>query len=189
MVSSIVKRIWRHAPCSWRSRLWSIRADRLSSMASSSSPMPKQTSAIASSVQPPTKTQPPEECLAIRGQQRIAPGNRAAQRSAGRYGRSRGPPVRSASGRYSCTRSAGGAKSLLRAAASSIASGRPSSRAQIALIAARSSSPGANSGLEARYRSTNSRTASESQGRERVADVTPAVRSTAAFGPPFSAAG
>ena len=55
------------------------------------------------------------------------------------------------------------------AAASSIASGRPSSRRQMAATSAAFSSVSAKSGFTARARSTNSATAAERRARSRVA--------------------
>ena len=100
-----------------------------------------------------------EQAAARGGQQRVAPVE-AARSVCCRRGRSRGPPVSSASRERSSGSSARGEYSPIRAAASSMASGRPSSAAQISPTAASSSASGAKSERTAWARAMNSRTAS-----------------------------
>ncbi len=73
---------------------------------------------------------------------------------------SRGPPVRRSKRCSSRARSACGESSFARAAASSIASGRPSSLTQISAIAGAFALVTAKSAFTARARSTKSATAS-----------------------------
>ena len=102
---------------------------------------------------------------ARRGSARPGRAGRSSSRSsraasAGAPGRSRGPPARRSRRCSSRASSACGESSLARAAASSIASGRPSRRTQISATAGRVRVVTAKSALTARARSTKSATAS-----------------------------
>ena len=102
--------------------------------------------------------EPGEQLLLTLVQELVAPVDRAAQVCC-RSGRSRAPVV-SRSSRFSSRAAiACGLRSLIRAAASSIASGRPSSRCTISATAASFSSLSAKPGLTAWARSTKSATA------------------------------
>ena len=104
--------------------------------------------------------QPGEEPLLGRGEQVVAPGDGAAQGPlAVREGRA--PPVSSVRLRWSRGRICPGVRTLVRVAASSMASGSPSSRAQISATAWAFSSVSSKLGRTAWARSTNSRTASD----------------------------
>ena len=85
----------------------------------------------------------------------------AARIVCNRSGRSRAPPVSSGKRRSIRARSAAGGRSGIRAAASSIASGRPSSRWQISMIAAAFASVSAKPGCTICARSMKSATASD----------------------------
>jgi len=117
------------------------------------------TSSTASSVQPPTKT------ASRRNSRRSSSSSRSwlqamAPRSVcWRAGRSRAPPVSSGSRRSRRASIAWGDSSRTRAAASSIASGSPSSRWQISATAGPLSSVRTKSGVIAAARSTKRATA------------------------------
>ena len=98
-------------------------------------------------------------------EQVVAPVDRAAQRPlALRAGRAR-PPTAGPAGRPGAATIAAGERSRIRAAASSIASGRPSSRRTISATLRPFSAVSVKSGRTAIARSTNSRTASERHER------------------------
>ena len=85
-----------------------------------------------------------------------------ARRVRWRSGASRGPPARIERGRSSSSNSSGGGSSRTRAAASSIASGRPSSRRQISATAWALALESAKAESAARARRVNSVTAGTS---------------------------
>ena len=129
-------RAWRNrgspSTSSARTRLWSARAMSPSRTSMPSSPAGPQTASAVSRSQPPTKTD-------SRHSSRRSPGDRAGRSSrrwlraasaAAPAGRASPTPGRRA-GRSRRPRIASGGRSLTRAAASSIASGMPWSRAQI----------------------------------------------------------
>ena len=154
IVSSMRKRGSPSGRSSWRRRLFSRSASSSSSLAS-------QTASAASSVQPPAKTASrANRRLLVVVEQLVAPVDRAAQRLLAGPGRSRGPPVSSARRSSSRSSIAWGVSSWTRAAASSIASGSPSSRAQISATRGAFSSVSAKSAAHRRARSTKRATAS-----------------------------
>ena len=142
---------------SW-TRLCRASASVSSSARSSSSPA---TSAAAWMVQPPAKT------AMVSSRDRSASSSRptlhstVARRVRCRSGRSAVPVPSASSDLDSRSSSAPGSSSRVRAAASSMASGRPSRRRQIATTAAALPSVRAKPGRTARARSTNSATAGD----------------------------
>ena len=94
-----------------------------------------------------------------------------------RSGRSRAPPASSVSAWSSRSTIASGVRTLARAAASSSASGAPSSAAQIASTDAAFSSVTAKSGLTARARSTNRSAATAAGSGPRSTLCSPPIRS------------
>ena len=100
----------------------------------------------------------PEQPLLWPAQQVVTPIHRRPKRLLP-FGRSRAPPVSSCRRLLSLVSREDGAKILIRAAASSIASGNPSSRAQISATAPALSLPSLKSGLTATARCRNSATA------------------------------
>ncbi len=138
----------------------SARTRLLSTSEPRASRSPPHTSSTASSVQPPTKTERRRKSvLLVVVEELDAPADRVAQRSMP-DGASRDPDVRSSRRCSSRASIAVGDSSLTRAAASSIASGRQSSRSQISAIASRSASSGSEVRAHGAGRSRNRRTAS-----------------------------
>ena len=121
----------------------------------------------ASSVNPPTKTARRRKSAFSSGDSRSYDHAMASRMVRCRWGASRGPDSRSGSRRSSWASNADGWSSLIWAAASSIASGNPSSRAQIRTTSSRFSSVSAKSDRTATARATKRRTASESGGSRR----------------------
>ena len=117
------------------------------------------TASAASNVQPPTKTDSRRNSRCSASPSRSWLQAIAARSVCWRAGRSRAPPVRICSRLSSRPSIAAGGSVLTRAAASSMASGRPSRRLQISAIARAFSLVSAKSGLDAVARSTNSITA------------------------------
>ena len=156
-VSSIMKR-----PSRRRSRLLSTRAPRLSSVTS-------QTPSAASSVQPPTKTPSRTNAWRSSGPSRSKLQWIVAASVCWRAGASRGPLGSMFGSRSSRSRISPGASSFARAAASSIASGSPSSclqtRATSGALAVSSSNSGSTACARAVKRRTASVLTSASNGR------------------------
>ena len=157
IVSSIVNRGSPSTPSAWRTRLFSVSDVSPSRV---SPPSPLHTLSISSSPAPPTNTE------------RRAKSSRSSSSSMSwlhaiaprsvccRAGRSRAPADSSPSRSPSRPSIAWGVRTRIRAAASSIASGRPSRRTQISATAGAFSFVTSKPGRTARARSMNSATAS-----------------------------
>lgn len=113
----------------------------------------------ASAVKPPTNTPRRSQRARSCSPSRSTLQAMAARMVCNRAGASRGPPVSSSSLCSSRAAGASGERTLFRAAASSIARGRPSSRLQMPMTAFTLRSVSWNVGWTARARSTNSFTA------------------------------
>ena len=102
----------------------------------SSAPSPPQTASAASSVQPPAKTASRRKSVCSSGvEQVVAPGDRVAQRPLPRRQVARAPGQQRQRCVPAVPAAPAAARALTRAAASSMASGSPSSRRQIAATA------------------------------------------------------
>ena len=147
---------------SWRRiRLVSWRASRPSKTGSGGS-VPKPTTASAASrVQPPANTASRLKRVCCAGSRRSWLQAIAPRSVCCRSGRSRPPPVRSVRRLSRRARIAFGGRSRTRDAASSMASGRPSRRRQMATTVSAFSSVSSKWLCTARARSTKRRTASE----------------------------
>ena len=150
--SPIVSSMPKRAP-STRTRLSSTSEARPSRS-------PPHTSSAASSEHPPTKTERRRKSARWSSSRRSTLQPIVSRNARCRAGASRGPEVSNSRLRSRRPSIALGASSLTRAAASSTASGRQSSRSQIVSIAAISVSSGSKSGRTARARSRNKLTAS-----------------------------
>ncbi len=147
-------------------RLLSTREARPSSTTGETEGV-KAEAPAASIVKPPTKTARRRKRAWSSSERRSWLQAMASRIVCRRAGTSRGPPVKSSSRCSSPASSAVGGSIRLRAAASSMASGSPSSRWQICATAAASSSVSVKSSRAARARATNRRTAGVSISTER----------------------
>jgi hypothetical protein len=136
------------------------RASASNSSSARSSPSPA-TPAAASTVQPSVKTAAVSSSDRSPSSSRPTLHSTVARRVRCRSGRSTAPVPRASSEAASRASSAAGSNSRVRAAASSIASGRPSSRRQISATAAALFPVSVKPGRTAWARSTNSATADE----------------------------
>ena len=143
-------------------RLWSTNAARPSSTSRRSGAAPSgeaQIASAASSVQPPTNTARRRNRVRSATESRSSLQATAARIVCWRASRSRAPPVRSLSWLVSRANSASGGSSRTRAAANSMASGRPSSRVHTSAIAGALAAVTRKSGRAACARARNRATA------------------------------
>ena len=146
--------VWLSA---WRTRF--LSTSEVSPSKTSTAALPLATASAASSVQPPGEdAQAAKEHALLFTQQVMAPGDRSAQRLLP-LGQILGPSRQQGRRRSSRARRAAGERILMRAAASSRASGKPSSCRQISATAGALSSVSAKSALASCARATNSCTA------------------------------
>lgn len=171
MVSSIIKRGSPSGPSSCRSRLLSTSEETPSKASMGRSPCASQTASIASSVRPPEK-------MAIRAKSVFSPSSRrvwlhsmAPLRVLCLSGRSLAPPVRSLRRLVRRARMELGGKSFMRAAASSMARGSPSRRAQISATAGAFSEVISKPAFVASARSIKSLTASYWERTSKVGNL------------------
>ena len=130
-----------------------------SSRSRSRSPLVSHTASTLSRLHPPTNTDNRRKSFRSAALSRSYPQSMAARSVCCRCGRSREPPVNSCNRLARRVNMEDGERTLTRAAASSIARGRPSNRAQISATAEAFSRLSSKSGLAAAARCTNSVTA------------------------------
>ncbi len=163
MVSSIPKRASPADSPVCCNRLLSTRDATPSNTSRSRSAPALDTASAASSVNPPTKTASRRNSFCSSPVSSSWLQSMARRSVCWRSGRSRAPPVNNRSRLSKRPRIAAGVRTFTRAAASSMASGRPSRRAQISTTAAALSSPKTKPGFTARARWINSATAGYSE--------------------------